>query len=91
MSILISLKANNHLKIIPYECGFSSVSIPQIVFSLHFYKLILIFVVFDIEVVFILGWVLNSGKNIVIYILFFFIILVSYYIERKFRRFKWEL
>ena len=45
-------------KDVPYECGMLPVEKPNTLFSVHFYKVALLFVVFDIEVVFFYLWAL---------------------------------
>nr|FAA04211.1 TPA: NADH dehydrogenase subunit 3 [Holtodrilus truncatus] len=44
----------NRMKLSPFECGFEPVNQSRIPFSMRFYMLIIIFVVFDIEVVLLL-------------------------------------
>ncbi len=43
-------------KILPYECGENAVGSPWIQFNIRFYVMALIFIIFDVEIVFLLPW-----------------------------------
>lgn len=43
-------------KTVPYECGMDPIDQPASLFSMRFYKIALIFVIFDVETVFIYLW-----------------------------------
>ena len=43
-------------KTVPYECGMDPIAQPQSLFSVKFYKIALLFVVFDVETLFIYLW-----------------------------------
>src|SRR3989442_4869516 len=43
-------------KLIPYECGENPVGSPWIQFNIRFYVFALIFIIFDVEVAFLLPW-----------------------------------
>jgi NADH-quinone oxidoreductase subunit A len=43
-------------KDVPYECGMPTEERPNTLFSVRFYKVALLFVVFDIEIVFLYLW-----------------------------------
>jgi NADH-quinone oxidoreductase subunit A len=43
-------------KLIPYECGENPVGSPWIQFNIRFYVFALIFVIFDVEVAFLIPW-----------------------------------
>ncbi|MBA4396415.1 MAG: NADH-quinone oxidoreductase subunit A [Syntrophus sp. (in: bacteria)] len=45
-------------KDVPYECGMPPEEKPNTLFSVRFYKVALLFVVFDIEIVFLYLWAL---------------------------------
>lgn len=48
-------------KLSPYECGFDPFDDCRTEFSVHFYLLGILFIVFDLEVVLLLPWALNLG------------------------------
>ena len=43
-------------KDIPYECGMIPIEKPESRFPVHFYKIALLFVIFDVEIVFLYLW-----------------------------------
>jgi NADH-quinone oxidoreductase subunit A len=43
-------------KILPYECGENAQGSPWIKFNIRFYVMALIFIIFDVEIVFLLPW-----------------------------------
>jgi NADH-quinone oxidoreductase subunit A len=59
ISHLIGPKKENAVKGLPYECGVESVDEPRRPFSVKFYLVAMLFIVFDIEVVFLYPWAVN--------------------------------
>jgi NADH-quinone oxidoreductase subunit A len=49
-------------KLIPYECGENPVGSPWIQFNIRFYVFALIFIVFDVEVAFLIPWAVVFKK-----------------------------
>lgn len=43
----------------PYECGFKPISNVEFPFDVHFYRVGILFLIFDIEIVFCFPWVVN--------------------------------
>ena len=56
LSSLIRPSIYSEEKLIPYECGENPVGSPWIGFNIRFYVFALIFIIFDVEVVFLLPW-----------------------------------
>nr|YP_009045266.1 NADH dehydrogenase subunit 3 [Lexias dirtea]AHA03617.1 NADH dehydrogenase subunit 3 [Lexias dirtea] len=51
LSFLISKKSmNDREKCTPFECGFDPMSLSRIPFSLHFFLITVIFLIFDVEI-----------------------------------------
>jgi len=49
-------------KTVPYECGMSPIGQPSTLFSIKFYIIALVFVIFDVETVFIYLWAVVVKK-----------------------------
>ena len=49
-------------KISPYECGFEPFSSSRIRFDVRFYLVAILFIIFDLEVVFLFPWAVSLGE-----------------------------
>lgn len=59
---LLRPKRFNFVKSSPYECGIESEKIPTGMVSVHFYIVAVVFLVFDVETIFLLPWALAFNK-----------------------------
>nr|YP_009459901.1 NADH dehydrogenase subunit 3 [Cheumatopsyche speciosa]AUT18166.1 NADH dehydrogenase subunit 3 [Cheumatopsyche speciosa] len=81
LSILISKKKNfNREKFSPFECGFDPKSQPRMPFSIQFFMITIIFLIFDVEISIIFPLILTYEINSKLYwyltTIFFMIILI---------------
>lgn len=87
----------NYMKDAPYECGIPMEGKPHPRFALKFYVVAMLFILFDIEVVFMIPWVLVFreflANNIAILtpVLFFILVLgVGLVYEMKKKALRWD-
>lgn len=94
INFILSKKINkNREKSSPFECGFDSISSNRLPFSLQFYLISIIFLIFDVEIAVILPIVL-SVFYLKYYILLnsliiLIILLLGLYVEWKEGALKW--
>lgn len=81
-------------KLTPYESGNPPVGEPRMRFSVKFYIIAMLFVVFDVEIVFLYPWAVVFDKiglfAFVEMMLFIFILLIGYIYAWKKDAFTWE-
>nr|YP_010890059.1 NADH dehydrogenase subunit 3 [Resomia ornicephala]WJJ70071.1 NADH dehydrogenase subunit 3 [Resomia ornicephala]WJJ70083.1 NADH dehydrogenase subunit 3 [Resomia ornicephala] len=78
LSFILCEKNPDKEKVSIYECGFNPVQIPGKPFSIRFFVIAILFLVFDLEISYLFPWSMNS--NIIdikgqIIVIFFLIIL----------------
>ncbi|MFB3817680.1 MAG: NADH-quinone oxidoreductase subunit A [Candidatus Methylomirabilales bacterium] len=56
LSLLLGPRRPNPEKLSPYECGIVPVGTARQRFSVHFYLVAMLFIVFDMEIVFLYPW-----------------------------------
>nr|AIE42621.1 NADH dehydrogenase subunit 3 [Vespa bicolor] len=62
----------------PYECGFNPLTSPHLPFSIQFYLIAVIFLIFDIEIILMLPFIptLNMSYNLFYWMLSFLLIYI---------------
>lgn len=77
VSFLLSQKSYDVEKNSPYECGFNPFEDAREPFEIHFYLVAILFIIFDLEISFLIPWVVTFrlvgffGYFIVMFFLFF--------------------
>lgn len=90
---LINIPTNDYEKHSAYECGFIPFGDARNFFNLHFYVVGLLFLVFDLEIVFLIPFVIDientSFFGFINFILFIAILLIGYIYEDSIGLLNW--
>ncbi len=91
---LLGPKRKSKIKLESFECGIESQGNARIPFSIKYFLVAILFVLFDVEVIFMYPWAVNFkelGTTGILEMLFFMVLLLTgfYYIIRK-GALKWE-
>jgi len=94
MGTMFRLKRPYEEKLMPYESGITPVGEPRYRFSVKFYVIAMLFVVFDVEVIFLYPWAIVFDKlglfAFIEMIIFIFVLLVGYVYAWRKEAFTWE-
>lgn len=94
LNILLAPRKYDEEKISPYECGFEPFEDARMQFDVRFYLVAILFIIFDLEIAFLLPWsvVFNSlGLDVFIGMFLFLLILtVGFIYEWKKGALEWE-
>nr|YP_009312524.1 NADH dehydrogenase subunit 3 [Phocanema bulbosa]AOV63275.1 NADH dehydrogenase subunit 3 [Phocanema bulbosa] len=88
-NFVLSCKDFYKNKISSFECGFVSVGKIQNSFSIHFFIMMLMFVIFDLEVVMFLGVLISDVSSLVSFLMLLFFILGGFYMEWWYGKLIW--
>nr|YP_009728514.1 NADH dehydrogenase subunit 3 [Indomegoura indica]QIA95427.1 NADH dehydrogenase subunit 3 [Indomegoura indica] len=94
--ILINMKMKfNHNKSAPFECGFDPFNKSRIPFSLNFYLIAIIFLIFDIEISIILPMIMNFKISNMLtfnlmFMMFLMFMIITIFYEWKFGSLNWK-
>lgn len=99
LSQLVGQRKSTRTKLMPYECGKDPVGSARERFSVKFYLIAMIFILFDIEVIFLVPWavvfkkMMGEGLGNLVYaemMLFVVLLLVGYVYVVKKGAFDWS-
>jgi NADH-quinone oxidoreductase subunit A len=85
VNYLIATKSFYKEKVSAYECGFSPFGSSRDLFDVHFYIVSILFIIFDLEIVFLFPWAINLmtisniGNNAVV--MFLIILAIGLFYE----------
>jgi NADH:ubiquinone oxidoreductase subunit 3 (subunit A) len=81
----INIPTNDYEKHSAYECGFEPFGDARSFFDIHFYTIGLLFIIFDLEIVFLIPFAINIEATTLVEYLYFLsfmiILLVGFYYE----------
>nr|YP_009742087.1 NADH dehydrogenase subunit 3 [Angiostrongylus mackerrasae]QID77470.1 NADH dehydrogenase subunit 3 [Angiostrongylus mackerrasae] len=89
MCFLMSLKEYSLSKVSSFESGFLSLVKVQNSFSIHFFVLMLMFVIFDLEIVMFLGLLVVDVSSVVSFFMLFLFVLGGFYMEWFYGKLIW--
>jgi len=85
LSYLVSPKASDIEKLSAYECGFDPFDDARLKFDVHFYLVSILFLIFDLEIIFLFPWAVYLAfvGTIGVYsmLLFLFILAFAFFYE----------
>lgn len=81
LNFFLRIKKVELLKVCAFESGFNRVGKIQNSFSIHFFVIILIFVIFDLEIVIFLGLIISDGLSFVGFVILILFIFGGFYME----------
>ena len=83
----------NRVKLEPYECGIEPVTGARERYSIRYYLVAMLFVIFDVETVFMFPWAVIFDKlllfGLIEMVVFIFILVVGYYYAWKKGALEW--
>jgi NADH-quinone oxidoreductase subunit A len=92
-SRLVHRKVFEHQKLMPYECGVDPIGDARERFSVRFYMVAMLFLVFDVETIFLFPWAVIYDKlalfGLIEMIIFIGILVVGYYYAWRKGAFEW--
>nr|YP_009162009.1 NADH dehydrogenase subunit 3 [Litoditis aff. marina PmIII]AKS28859.1 NADH dehydrogenase subunit 3 [Litoditis aff. marina PmIII] len=91
LNFLLSIKDMSKNKLSSFESGFVSVGKIQNSFSIHFFIMMLMFVIFDLEIVMFLGILVSDMSSFISFILMFMFILGGFYMEWWYGKLVWVI
>lgn len=94
LSYLVGPRKSTKVKLSPYECGMTPIGSPRERFSVKFYLIAMLFIIFDIEAVFLYPWAVLYKKlglfGFVEMMVFIAILLVGFIYVWKKGALEWE-
>nr|YP_009642626.1 NADH dehydrogenase subunit 3 [Heterakis dispar]QCI56232.1 NADH dehydrogenase subunit 3 [Heterakis dispar] len=89
LNFFLSTKDLSFCKVSTFESGFSSISLIQSSFSIHFFVMMLMFVIFDLEVVMLLGVVVSDISSIISFLMLMVFVVGGFYMEWWYGKLVW--
>jgi len=85
LTYFVNTPTNDYEKHSAYECGFEPFGDARSFFDIHFYAIGLLFIIFDLEIVFLIPFAIDVEASSLIaytnFLLFMIILLIGFYYE----------
>nr|BAV12992.1 NADH dehydrogenase subunit 3 [Parastrongyloides trichosuri] len=91
LNFVLSFKLDFNSKISSFESGFVSVGLIQNSFSIHFFIIMLMFVIFDLEIVMFLGVIISDLNSFFSFLVLIFFVLLGFYMEWWYGKLLWAV
>jgi NADH-quinone oxidoreductase subunit A len=92
---LVNAEKVNSVKLEPYECGIEAAGDARDRYSIRYYLIAMLFVIFDVETVFMFPWAVSLGKlalfGLIEMLLFLFILVVGYFYAWRKGALEWQI
>jgi NADH:ubiquinone oxidoreductase subunit 3 (subunit A) len=93
ISYTATLKYHDAEKLSPYECGFDPFQDTRNTFDVQFYLVAILFIVFDLEVVYLFPWAIILGSlnlyGFFVMYVFLFILTIGFFYELEKNALEW--
>nr|AGQ46175.1 NADH dehydrogenase subunits 3 [Bunostomum phlebotomum]QOW40483.1 NADH dehydrogenase subunit 3 [Bunostomum phlebotomum] len=89
LNFFLSIKDFNLLKVSVFESGFLSIGKIQNSFSIHFFVMMLMFVIFDLEIVMFLGLLISDFSSFFSFLILMIFIFGGFYMEWWYGKLIW--
>lgn len=93
-SRLVHAGKPNTVRLEPYECGIEAVGDPRDRYSIRYYLIAMLFVIFDVETIFMFPWAVSLDRlavfGLVEMLVFLFILVVGYFYAWKKGALEWQ-
>jgi NADH-quinone oxidoreductase subunit A len=94
LSKLVNAKKANAVKLEPYECGIETVSDARDRYSIRYYLIAMLFVIFEVETVFMFPWAVMLDElalfGLIEMMVFLFILVVGYFYAWRKGALEWQ-
>jgi NADH-quinone oxidoreductase subunit A len=94
LSRLVHADKPNTVKLEPYECGIESVGDARDRYSIRYYLIAMLFVIFDVETIFMFPWAVSLDRlsvfGLVEMLVFLFILVVGYFYAWRKGALEWQ-
>nr|YP_010575571.1 NADH dehydrogenase subunit 3 [Varestrongylus eleguneniensis]UZM11411.1 NADH dehydrogenase subunit 3 [Varestrongylus eleguneniensis] len=91
MSFFLSLKEDGLNKVNSFESGFLSLVKVQNSFSIHFFVIMLMFVIFDLEIVMFVGLLVSDVMSLISVFFLLVFVLGGFYMEWSYGKLLWAI
>jgi NADH-quinone oxidoreductase subunit A len=92
---LVQAGKKNAVKLEPYECGIEAVGDARDKYSIRYYLIAMLFVIFDVETVFMFPWAVALDElalfGLIEMLVFLFILVVGYFYAWRKGALEWQL